>query len=95
MPAPVIPKMLEWYYRQVREVQRMTSPYKIGDEVTYAGDLACDEAEHTGTVAGVEDDASGDQVVTVKFDGHPGCALAGDVPLMTQDILGSDLGPAR
>jgi hypothetical protein len=54
--------------------------YAIGAEVTYAGELPCDETDHSGTVTAVEDDASGDQIVTVEFD----CGL-------TQDIPGSEL----
>jgi hypothetical protein len=61
----------------------MTTTYAIGTEVTYAGELPCDEATHGGTVIAVEDDASGDQVVTVEF----GCGI-------TQDILASELRPA-
>jgi hypothetical protein len=66
--------------------------YAAGDVVKYGLDLGevhvlshnCSQVVHHGTVTAVEDDASGDQVVTVEFD----CGL-------TQDILASELQPAE
>lgn len=69
-----------------------TTTYAAGDVVTYGLDLGeahilernCSQVTHHGTVTAVEDDAAGDQVVTVEFD----CGL-------TQDILSSELAPAE
>ena len=61
----------------------MATTYAAGDEVTYPGELPCDDTDHSGTVIAVEPDASGDQVVTVEFD----CGLM-------QDILASELRKA-
>ena len=55
----------------------------VGSEVTYAGDLPCDDAPHIGTVTANELDASGDWITTVYFD----CGL-------TQEVPASELQPA-
>jgi len=62
----------------------MTTTLTIGTEVTYAGELPCDEATHNGTVTAIEPDASGDSIVTVEFD----CGI-------TQDIPASELSAAN
>jgi len=70
----------------------MNITYAIGDEVIYKHELPeihiiennCGEVYHAGVVTEVESDASGDQVVTVKFD----CGL-------TQVVLGSTLDSAE
>jgi hypothetical protein len=51
-----------------------------GSQVIYRGELP-EEWPSTGTVVALEDDSSGDQVVTVEF-GNPG---------QVQDILASEL----
>jgi hypothetical protein len=61
----------------------MSTTYAVDDEVTYGGELPCDDAEHAGTVTAVMDDASGDQIVAVEFS----CGLS-------QYIPASELQPA-
>lgn len=60
----------------------LNAPYAVGSEVIYDGDLPCGNTPHTGTVTAVKPDASGDSIVTVKFDCWPS---------VTQDIPASDL----
>jgi hypothetical protein len=70
----------------------MSTTYAVDTVVAYNHELGeghilsynCSQVVHHGTVTAVEDDASGDQVVTVEFD----CGL-------TQDILASELEPAE
>jgi hypothetical protein len=54
--------------------------FQIGGQVHYPGDLHDEECDGNGEVTAVEDDPSGDQIVTVEFDcgltqSHPGTNL--------------------
>lgn len=74
----------------------MTTTFAIGDDVTYAGALPCDETSHGGTVIAVTPDASGDSIVTVEFDCPAGCKLPDYIPSRRQDIPASELtAPSR